>query len=67
MKDVCLTTNLLYLYGHAKHLGIQQRFEINEENVEESGVQRDGFDFWWGFLLQRQIGREGLSTGYETQ
>ncbi|KAL9368682.1 hypothetical protein Peur_039881 [Populus x canadensis] len=41
MKDVSVTTNLLYLYGHAKHLGIQQRFE---ESVEESGVHRDGFD-----------------------
>ncbi|CAK7356535.1 unnamed protein product [Dovyalis caffra] len=44
MKDVSVTTNLLYLYRHAKHLGIQQRFEINEECVEETNVHRDGFD-----------------------
>lgn len=44
MKDVSVTTNMLYLYRHAKHLGVQQRFEINEECVEETDIRGDGFD-----------------------
>ncbi|XP_034900158.1 uncharacterized protein [Populus alba] len=44
MKDVSVTTNMLYLYRHAKHLGVQQRFEINEECVEETDIRGDGYD-----------------------
>ncbi|KAF9685289.1 hypothetical protein SADUNF_Sadunf03G0039100 [Salix dunnii] len=44
MKDVSVTTNMLYLYRHAKHLGVQQRFEINEECVGETDIRRGGFE-----------------------
>ncbi|XP_058005098.1 uncharacterized protein LOC110664370 isoform X2 [Hevea brasiliensis] len=47
-----VSTNLIYLPRYAKHLGVQQRFEINKEernlggpgNVEETDVGGDGFE-----------------------
>lgn len=46
-----VTTNMLYLYRHAKHLGAQQKIEITKEektnesfvNVKESPASGDGF------------------------
>lgn len=35
-------TNILYLYRYAKHLGCQQRFEINKDDAEESDVLGNG-------------------------
>ncbi|GLT49718.1 hypothetical protein SLA2020_232560 [Shorea laevis] len=50
-KNSSSVTNLMYLYRYAKHLGSQQRFQINkeEQNLEnlgdanESAADEDGF------------------------
>lgn len=47
-----VSTNLIYLPRYAKHLGVQQRLEINKKernfggpgNVEETDVGGDGFE-----------------------
>ncbi|XP_021901086.1 uncharacterized protein LOC110817003 isoform X2 [Carica papaya] len=49
----CVTTNMMCLYRYAKHLGSQQRFEINKEDYTLDGIEKESEKNGDGFALER--------------